>query len=175
MTNRAARSNATTPRQGMFLAGAFALLLACLPTTVFAQAGGGCDIEALASVAFGAYDPMGAHLSAPLDSAGSISVFCRGHVTALTITIDQGMTPAAGSTCGNPQRQMASGPGRLRYDIYQDPGRTQPWGCQASTAMRPPLSGGSNRLTIPIHGRIPAGQDPASGSYADTMVITLTF
>jgi spore coat protein U-like protein len=113
------------------------------------------------------------------DAQGSIFVDCdaAGRNNAIRIRIGQGQYPAAGSTAARPRRQMSNGAsGRLRYDIYQDAARTEVWGDTVGTAFFP--GGMTFPATIPIYGRIPAGQSQSVapfGTYNDTALVTLYF
>jgi spore coat protein U-like protein len=140
-----------------------------------------CSITAV-SLNFGAYDPV---VSAPDDSAGTVTVTCRMTTQAATrvndtVTISNGMngaTPAA--------RQMSAGAGRLGYNVFTDPARSQVWGTGsggtviASGAMTvgPGVGngGGTQTVTHTIYGRVPQLQDAVPGTYSDTLLVTLTF
>lgn len=141
---------------------------------VTANVVGSCVITDTQDIAFGAYDPAVAHASTELDAEGSVTVRCvRG--TSVVMTLNQGLSPEAGSTCGSPLRQMAGGTDNLRYDLYQDAGRNEPWGCDPAnsvtfTALSPDVAN-----TLTTYGRIPANQDVIAGSYADTVTVAVTF
>ncbi|MCC7200089.1 MAG: spore coat protein U domain-containing protein [Gammaproteobacteria bacterium] len=140
-----------------------------------------CSITAV-SLNFGAYDPV---VTAPDDSAGTVTVTCRITTQAATrvnytVTISHGMngaTPAA--------RQMSAGAGRLGYNVFTDPTRSKAWGTGsggtviASGAMTvgPGVGngGGTQTVTHKVYGRIPQLQDAVPGTYSDTLLVTLTF
>jgi spore coat protein U-like protein len=115
------------------------------------------------------------------DADGSITVDCdnAGVNNSNRIRINQGNSPAAGSTAANPRRQMTGGDlgtGRLRYDLYQDAARTLIWGDTMGTAVFP--GGGPYPLQIPVYGRIPALQSELTalpGAYQDVAVVTMYF
>jgi spore coat protein U domain-containing protein, fimbrial subunit CupE1/2/3/6 len=118
-----------------------------------------------ATLAYGSYDPLGAHAVAPLDAQTTFQIACtRG--TGYTVGLGAG-TYAAGAT-----RQMANGAGRLQYELYTTAARTTVW----STAT---TVGGTAASTAPVsltvHGRIPGGQAAAAGAYADTVQSTVNF
>jgi len=140
-----------------------------------------CSVTAV-NLNFGAYDPL---LAAPDDSAGTVTVTCRSTRKAATrvnykVTVSNGMngaTPAA--------RQMAAGAGRLGYNVFTDPARSQVWGTGsggtvvASGAMTvgPGVGNGRGTQTVThtVYGRIPQLQDAVPGTYSDTLLVTLTF
>jgi spore coat protein U-like protein len=117
------------------------------------------------ALAFGTYDPLGAHAAAPLDAQGSFQVACT-RSTGYSI----GLGP--GSFAAGAVRRMANGPHRLQYELYTSAARTTVWsttvtvvGAAASTAP----------TTLTVYGRIPAGQAAAAGAYADTVLMTVSF
>lgn len=145
-------------------------------TTTFgvsATVANNCVINSAAAIAFGAYDTTGA---AALNGTGSVVVRCTKG-TAITVALDQGLSAAVGSTCTAPARQMtAGGVDRLGYALYSDPAMTAVWGCTAGTNTVPATSTGANVLiNLPVYASVPAGQDVAAGSYADTVTVNITF
>lgn len=160
----------------MVALGAASLVLAATAASTFTVSASvipSCTISTT-PLNFGAYDPVVAHATTPLDAKGSVTVRCtKGSVAS--IGLDQGANPSTGSTALVPQRQMANGAERLRYDLYRTSTGTDVWGdigtanAQAYTAT----SAGNRDFTI--FGRIPAGQDIATGSYSDTVTATISF
>ena len=118
-------------------------------------------------VNFGNYDPVGTNATAPLDADGSVTLACTRGTVALV-----GMN--YGSNASGVIRRMANGTSFLTYDLYLNSQRSIRWvspliffpGNQASsTAPR----------TLPVHGRIPQGQDVPVGAFADTVLVVATF
>jgi spore coat protein U-like protein len=161
--------------------------LLCTSSAVFAQATGNlpvranvphnCKVQNVVQLNFGAYDPVDLNAATPLDANGSFDVKCTKNAS-YTITLSQGSTPAGGSSCSSPLRQMANGAERLRYDLFSDsPGGTA-WGCDAGTDVAGSETvGPSSPDTFTVYGRVPAGQDVAGSTtdYTDTVVVTVTF
>lgn len=125
-------------------------------------------------IAFGNYDPTSATAVA---AQGSVSARCtKGSV--VSVALDQGANPGAGSTATVPARQMKSSPlgDPLPYHIYTANAGTTEWGnavaqepaTQTSTSV-------TTALVFPTFGSLPAGQDVPSGNYQDTVTATLTF
>jgi spore coat protein U-like protein len=139
--------------------------------SVTASVADSCAISSTTAVAFGAYDPLSA---ANNDNTGGVTVRCTKGTT-YHVALGQGNTPTAASTCTAPARQMSDGgTGRLAYDLYTNAGRTTAWGCTTSNDVDvTSTSNAPNAMTV--YGRIPSGQDVASGSYADTVIVTVTF
>ncbi len=132
-------------------------------------------------VAFGNYDPIGANLSSPLNTSGSITITCVKGTTP-TIGLDLGLN-ASGST----RRMIDSPPSGtyLNYELYQPPdnlagtacsfpGATV-WGSAGANLFSPTAAPSKAARTYSICGTVPAGQNPNAGSYTDTVTATVTF
>lgn len=140
--------------------------------SVTATVSANCTIST-APVAFGAYDPVSANASSPLDGSGTITVTCTTGSNG-TITLGQGANAATGSTDGAPLRQMKdSGTDVLGYTLYQDSGRTTVWGNTVGTGVSDLGNGAGQNLTV--YGAVTAAQNVPAGSYSDTVVATVTF
>lgn len=143
-----------------------AALAAALVATPARLALAACTITA-SSVAFGGYDVFAV---SHRDSVGHITYRCDGGETSVTIALDTG---GAGF---NPRR-LASGARTADYNLYLDAARTRIWGdgssgTQVYSASNPP----SNQdVTVTVYGRLPARQDVPVGSYADTIVVTISY
>jgi spore coat protein U-like protein len=130
-----------------------------------------CSVQTF-SLNFGTYDPIGAHLTSPLDAVANtpVNVYCTKGVQATT-TLSQGNNFAESS------RRMAFGTHRLSYGVFLDSNHTTAWssvGPAASTSRNTALAW-LGHPGYPVFGRIPAGQVVAAGSYSDTLVATVTY
>jgi spore coat protein U-like protein len=126
-----------------------------------------CSITTTA-VAFGAYDPVVANATAPLDGTGSVVVTCtKGAGTR----IDLGL----GANVSGTTRRMAGGTDFLTYQLYQNTGRTTEWGPGAAAGLTIPVAPSRAARTFTVFGRVAAGQDVAAASYNDTVVATINF
>jgi len=124
-------------------------------------------------VAFGAYDPIVANATNPLDGTGTVTVTCTNG-SAATITLDQGADPAGGSSDAAPLRQMKdSGTDVLAYSLYQDTARTTVWGNTTGTGVAVTGTGAVDNVTV--YGAVAAGQNVPATSYSDTVTATVTF
>jgi spore coat protein U-like protein len=160
-----------------------AILLAAIPfhasaatqtanLTVSATISANCTIST-AAVAFGAYDPVVTNASAALNGTGTITTTCTTGASPV-ITLGQGATPAGTSTDAAPLRRMASGANRMAYALYQNTGRTTVWGNTPGTAP-PAVAGTGLAQNTTVYGQVSGGQNLPAGSYADTVVATVTF
>jgi len=160
-----------------------AWLAATLACTVFGSpavhAAVDCSIAAI-SLDFANYDPA---LTGPDDSVGSVTVTCR-HVAAGATRVNYRVTLSNGTTGTSPTtRQMAAGKGRLGYNVFADPARSQVWGtgssgtviASGSVTIGPGNGNGTRSFTHPVYGRIPQLQDAVPGIYNDTLIVTLTY
>ena len=139
--------------------------------SVTATVGTNCTI-ATSAVAFGTYDPVSAHASSALNGTGGVTVTCTSGSSA-TITLGQGSNADTGSTDAAPLRRVKSGTNYLSYALYSDSGRTTVRGNTAGTGLA--HTGTGSAAAITIYAQIAAGQNVPAGSYADTVVATITF
>lgn len=158
---------------GMLAAGfAFASSTATATFSVSATIGNNCTISANA-LAFGSYDPVYTNTSGnPLDGSTTLSVTCTSGAST-TVTLDQGLHPAGGSTNAIPLRQMKTGSSYLAYFLYQDGGYGTVWGNTVGSGQS--YSGTGNTDTLTVYGQVTGGQNEPSGTYTDTVTATITF
>lgn len=123
-----------------------------------------CIFGNITSVNFGNYS------GAQNDATGSIEVTCNNGTT-YTIGLNAGT--GSGATITN--RVMTGTPsGTLGYRLFQDPARTINWGNTPPTDTVNLTGNGAVQLST-VYGRILAGAVPATGSYNDTVLITVTY
>jgi spore coat protein U-like protein len=158
-----------------------ALFAAVVPAAFAGTATANLNVSALVSanctlsaspLAFGSYDAVFANATTDLDGAGSVSVNCTNGSTA-TITLGQGANADAGSVDAAPLRRIKSGSNYLSYVLFQDSARTTAWGNTAGTGVGHTGTGTINNISV--YGRLAAGQNVPAGSYADTVIATVTF
>lgn len=121
------------------------------------------------NLVFGNCDPIG---STDLEADGTISVTCTTGTLAW-VALDEGQSPAGGSTAENPIRQMSNGADNLVYHLFSDSTRSTAWGDGAATIL--PITGTGTEENLPVYGTIPTGQNVPAGNYADQVTITVTF
>lgn len=123
-------------------------------------------------VSFGGYDPSS---PAPADGSGSVTLSCTGLVS-LAGTIEVAISP--GSSGDALARQMVQGGARLNYNLYTSASRTTIWGTgSAGTGIVTATLTGllSFSQSVPVYGRIAAGQWPQAGGYSDSVIVTITY
>jgi spore coat protein U-like protein len=124
-------------------------------------------------VAFGMYQRG---TPAATAGQGAIGLQCPNLAGATTVTISLGPGLYGPSVAA---RAMGAGASRLAYGLYTDAARTTIWGdgSAASATVSDVLAAGVgpvNRV-YPVYGRLPAGQSVPPGSYADSLLVTVSF
>jgi spore coat protein U-like protein len=122
-------------------------------------------------IGFGVYDPLQA---TPLIALGEIVVDCGlgGGRPAMRFEL------STGSSGSYTARTLRNGTSMLAYNLYTDNTFSVVWGDGSGgsqpvfTRAGPPGQGASG---VPIHARLPPGQDSAAGVHADTIMMTVIF
>jgi spore coat protein U-like protein len=102
------------------------------------------------------------------DAAGAITVNCSVGAP-YSIAISGG---ANGGTSGT-TRKMASGTSSITYGLYSDSARSVVWYNDTGSLQSGTATGSAQ--VYPVYGRVPAQTTPPPGSYADTVVVTLSY
>jgi spore coat protein U-like protein len=135
-----------------------------------------CSVSA-GSIAFGVYNPLNAGADT---STGTLRITCTGSGTG-SKSETAGLTVSTGLSGTYASRHMVSGVNTLNYNIYWSTAYNQVMGDGSGGSFAGSAgpftvpAGGSNFATGTMYGMIPAGQDVAAGSYADTLVVTVDF
>lgn len=157
---------------GALLAGPHALAASCSVST--------------SGLNFGAYDPLAGTAST---ANGSVSLNCRFDNILERIfgpSIQATVALSAGSAGSYVARTLRQGAEQLRYNLYTDATYATVFGDGTggtsavpkcfSAAFNPCTGGGATSpVSIPVYGRLPGGQDVGSGSYADSLIVTVAF
>ena len=130
--------------------------------SVSASIGGACTVGG-ANISFGAYSAAAASTS-----SGSIQVTCSNGTNA-TVSLNQGINNNRASAFAT--RALNNGTNYLGYDVYTDNTYATVW----NTTNTQPLTSTGSPVTLTAYGRIPAGQNPITGSYNDTITISVAF
>ena len=109
-----------------------------------------CTIST-APVNFGAYDPVAANATAPLDGIGTVTVTCTKGAVAKV-----GLNPGANAQ-GTTRRMTQGAAEYLTYEVYKDTGHANVWGDTIDTALDIPAAPNRNPRTFTVYGRVEAG------------------
>ncbi len=131
-----------------------------------------CTISAANGIAFGLYDPIIANKTRALDNTGSVTTTCSTG-SSVTVALSQGNSATANSTADLPARQMISSGNYLPYSLYSDAARTIVWGDGTNSIVSD--TGDGTARTLTVYGRIAPAVNAPAGTYADTVVATVTF
>jgi len=136
--------------------------------TVDASVAANCVVATSANVDFGTYDTA-VHLhDGPVDvTAQAVSIACTKDAPGISIALDQGE-----NAHGTHRGMGGPGAATVAYDIYTTQQRSTVWNSVNTVAY---ASQTSRAVTIPLYGRIPAGQTVAPGRYTDVILAMVNF
>ena len=129
-----------------------------------------------AGISFGTYNPLSPTGDA---STGSWVVRCTATGSG-SGTVTGTLSLSTGSSGRYATRYMVAGTNQLAYNVYLDPGYTEILGNGTGGSYAPTESGTVTagqvyQVNGTLYGLIPAAQNAAPGSYADTLVVTVTY
>jgi spore coat protein U-like protein len=125
-----------------------------------------CTVSAT-DLNFGDYDAS--HPSAR-DASSTLGVTCSN---GQDYTVALGTGSGSGATIAD--RKMTSGANTLNYGLYSDSSHNTIWGDGTLASVTVPGTGDGQAQSLTVHGRIPPGQHVASGTYSDTITVTLNY
>lgn len=128
---------------------------------------GQCIVSA-SDLAFGAYV---SNSTVPANGQTAIQLRCSPGIVA-ELGLDAGSGP--GRNTSRRRMEQDSGTDRLDYDLFQDAGRTMHWGDRSGVDTLEVTATGAPQ-TIPVYGRVPAGQRVRDGTYSDTITVRVLF
>jgi spore coat protein U-like protein len=121
------------------------------------------------AVSFGAYNA-----ASPADTTanGSITISCSlvlDSLPSLTIALSSGLSG------GFSTRTLVFGGSRLNYNLYTSPAFTSIWGDGTAGTVTESYTAGARSVTLTVYGRLLKSQFSASGTYTDTITVTVTY
>lgn len=108
-------------------------------------------------------------LSTVIDSTSTITTQCTNS-TPYTISLDGGTSGVTNPAA----RKMLNGTTSILYGLYRDAARTQVWGSSIGTNTAASAGTGGNQ-NLTVFGRVHVQALPASGTYLDTITVTVTY
>ena len=133
-----------------------------------ADAAASCSVTTAGTLAFGTYSVYGA---SNLTTNTTATVSCSGVGNdSLKFQLSAGNGTFA-------QRLMKSGTAALNYQVYTSSAATTVFGdgTGSTGTLSASVSNGSTSGSVTFYGVIPSGQDVASGSYTDTLTLTVAY
>jgi spore coat protein U-like protein len=141
---------------------------------VYATVISNCNISSISGLTF----TTSSLLTSNVDATGSISVQCT-NTTPYSIGLDNGVH-ASGS-----QRQMYSAAtgSYISYNLYTDSARSNAWTTSTSASSCSNGGGtcvlgtgtGTTGSAVTVYGRVAPQTTPATGTYTDSVVVTVTY
>lgn len=108
-------------------------------------------------------------ITSDVDQTSTIMMTCTGR-TAWKVGLNNGL-----HANGTVRRmQLGATSSFVRYELYREPARTTRWGNTPGTDTVDGTGTGTTQ-TLTVHGRVPANQTPAAGTYGDTVTVTITY
>lgn len=128
---------------------------------------GGCTVGTV-PVSFGDYT------GAQSDATGTINVNCTAD---LVYSIELGAGNGGGAARQMPK--VGDPATFLPYELYQNAGRTVPWGgatyaVGGATALTGLTGLGTNQAVV-VYGRVDSGQPLSAGSFADVVTVSVIY
>jgi spore coat protein U-like protein len=128
-----------------------------------------CTVTAT-SLAFGTYTPL---QTTALISTNTIAVACTGITgnNAIFIQLSTGMSGNYGT------RTLVSGTATLSYNLYANAADSFIWGngTGVSYEVETFITAGAPTATLTVYGAVASGQDPAPGTYSDSITVTVNY
>jgi len=130
--------------------------------------GAACTIETR-PLSFGIYDP---EAGANLDALAQVIYTCNQHANKIRIEMTTGT-----SNQFTPRYMYTNAVDSLAYNIYLDATHRTIWGqglfgTDVYFENNPP---NGTPVIVPAYGRIPGGQNPPPGQYADVLTVRVLF
>ncbi len=149
------------------LPGAPAQAATCLSCT--------CTVS-VSPLAFGAFSPAS---TSALQASGMTPISCT---TTLALSSETVMLSLSAGIIGTFAQRLMAGPGNatLRYNVYTDSGDSIIFGdgttgtAMESATFALPLAG-TTKAMVPYYAAIPAGNAGPSGSYSDSLTLTINY
>lgn len=133
-----------------------------------------CSVSSSTTVSFGSYNPVS---GAALNGTGSFSVTCSALIAGLNVSYVMALNAGQYGTFA--ARQMNNAGSLLSYNLYTTSALTTVWGDgTAGTSTKSDsyiLSLLSNTITYTVYGSIPGSQNVPTGTYTDTITVTVTY
>jgi spore coat protein U-like protein len=122
-----------------------------------------------ANLGFGTYSPIS---GSALDGTTTITVTCTLG-TPYNVRLDAG-GHSGGSVSARKLQRTSGGSETMNYSLFRNAGRTQNWGETDNTDTVSATGTGLSQDHT-VYGRIPASENVPTGSYSDTVNVTVSY
>lgn len=114
---------------------------------------------------------FGSHtqLTSVVSATGAIAPQCS-NTLPYTVSLGGGLSGATDPT----QRKMSNGMLQVTYGLYRNNLHTLPWGSTVGVNTAAGTGTGFSQ-SIPVYGRLPVQAVPGTGTFSDSVVVTLTY
>ena len=130
-----------------------------------------CTLLSTPEMNFGFYSALGG----TRDAESTMLMSCTPDLlVGPTVSYTISMSPGTGNPAGYLPRRLVAGAFALEYNLYTDLVRTTVWG-DGSPGTAVVGGAGAGACSIPVYGRIPAGQAVPAAQYRDDVVVTVDF
>jgi len=130
--------------------------------TVQAVVNRSCTVSATA-INFGSRS----NLTANVDATGTLTINC-------TLGLPYSVSLSGGLSNAPPtQRRMTLGSNAVIYGLYSNSARTVAWGSAANQIVARTGTGAAESVTV--YGRVAPQPTPTSGTYTDTVIVTINY
>jgi spore coat protein U-like protein len=108
-------------------------------------------------------------LTSNVDATSTVTATCTS-----TTPYNTGLNAGTASGATVTTRKMTNGSNTINYSLYSNSGRTANWGDTVGTDT---VSGTGSGLgqNYTVYGRVPSQSTPVPATYADTIVVTVTY
>jgi len=127
--------------------------------------GAACNIGNITPVDFGTRGV----LDTQVDAQGSIDVSCTGGTT-FNIGLDGG----SGTVIATRRMVNQTGLQTVSYQLFREAARTSVWGNTIGSDTVPGTGNGASQ-TFPVYGRVPAQPGFGTGTFSDSVQVTVTY
>lgn len=124
-----------------------------------------CHINQTSTLNFGTVPGL---LTDNVDGASAISLTCT-NALPYYVGLDNGQH-ADGAI-----RRMQGPNGYIQYELYRDSQRTQRWGNAGDNTDKAPGTGTGSSQAFTVYGRVMPQTFTSSGTFSDTIVVTVTY
>jgi spore coat protein U-like protein len=145
------------------------LLCAALALTAPAARAAVACTAAATGVAFGIYTPL---QTSALEANGTITITCTGVLfDTATVSLSPGMSGTYTT------RSLTSSTSILNYNLYTSSADSAVWGngSGSSSTVQALIWFFAPTATLTVYGAVASGQDPAPGTYTDTIMVTVSY